>query len=59
MKLQQRMIVLDPFMGSGSGGLAAYQLGFDYIGIDDDEESIDTACRRLDEATRQQDLFKT
>lgn len=52
-------IILDPFMGSGSGGLAAYQLGFDYIGIDDDPESFDTACRRLDEATRQQDLFKT
>ncbi len=51
--------VLDYAMGSATCGVACINTGRKYIGIENDEESFDTACRRLDEATKQQDLFKT
>ncbi len=41
--------VLDPFMGSGSTGLACKQLGFDFIGIDSTEEYYDISRERLKE----------
>lgn len=40
-------VVLDPFIGSGSTALAAVELGFDWIGIDVDEESYAIALKRL------------
>lgn len=40
-------MVLDPFMGSGTTGLAAVQLGRKFIGIEIDEEHFETACRRV------------
>jgi len=40
-------IVLDPFMGSGSTGIAAIEEGFKFIGIDKDEESYETAKKRM------------
>ena len=40
-------IVLDPFMGSGSTGLAALEEGFKFIGIEREEEYFDIACTRL------------
>lgn len=40
-------IVLDPFMGSGSTGLAAKQEGFDFIGIEMNEEYVEIAKRRI------------
>ncbi len=40
-------IVLDPFAGSGSIGIAAGQEGFQYIGIERDPEYVDIAQRRL------------
>jgi DNA methylase len=39
--------VLDPFMGSGSTGCAALLEGFNFIGIEMDEEYAETARRRI------------
>lgn len=43
-------IVLDPFMGSGSTGKAAMLEGFDFIGIEREQASYDTAEARLSRA---------
>ena len=45
--------VLDPFMGSGSTGVAALSLGRKFIGIELDAKHFDTACRRIEDAQRQ------
>lgn len=49
--------VLDPYLGSGSCGVAAVQMGRDFIGIERDAAYFDMACRRIEEAQRQADLF--
>lgn len=43
--------VLDPFMGSGSTGVAALKLGRPFIGIEVDPKYFDIACRRIREAS--------
>lgn len=46
-------VVLDPFNGSGSTGIAALQLGHEYIGMDLDQEYCDITERRIaDHVTR-------
>lgn len=40
-------IVLDPFMGSGSTGLACKELGFDFIGIEKEKEYFEIAKARI------------
>lgn len=42
--------VLDPFMGSGTTGVAAIQMGKSFIGIEREERYFDAACRRISEA---------
>lgn len=49
--------VLDPFMGSGTTGVACVNLGRSFIGIERDPDYFDIACKRIDEATRQTRLF--
>jgi site-specific DNA-methyltransferase (adenine-specific) len=49
--------ILDPFMGSGTTGVAAVKLGRKFIGIEIEPKYFDIACRRIEEATRQPDLF--
>jgi len=49
--------ILDPFMGSGTTGVAATQMGRDFIGIEREERYFDIACRRIEQAQRQGDLF--
>jgi site-specific DNA-methyltransferase (adenine-specific) len=49
--------ILDPFMGSGTTGVAAVQMGRDFIGIEREPKYFDIACRRIEEAQKQQDLF--
>lgn len=44
-------VVLDPFMGSGSTGLAAIAEGRRFIGIERDPVNFEVACRRLREMT--------
>lgn len=43
-------VVLDPFMGSGSTGVAAIQTGRRFIGVEIDQEHFDTACKRIEKA---------
>jgi len=50
-------IVIDPFMGSGSTIIAAASMGREAIGIELDERYFDIACRRIDEAYKQPDMF--
>lgn len=49
--------ILDPFMGSGTTGVAAVQMGRDFIGIEREERYFEIACRRIEQAQRQGDLF--
>jgi site-specific DNA-methyltransferase (adenine-specific) len=44
--------VLDPFMGSGSTGKAAVRNGFDFIGIEREEEYINIAKARIENENR-------
>lgn len=52
-----RGTVTDPFMGSGSTGIACLDLGRPFVGIELDEKHFDTACRRIEAAGRQGNLF--
>jgi site-specific DNA-methyltransferase (adenine-specific) len=49
--------ILDPFMGSGTTGVAAVKLGRRFIGVEIEPKYFDIACRRIEEATKQPDLF--
>ena len=49
--------VLDPFMGSGTTLVACQRMGRHGIGIELNETHFATACRRVEEAARQPDLF--
>jgi len=49
--------ILDPFMGSGTTGVAAVQMGRDFIGIEMEPRYFDIACKRIEDAQRQGDLF--
>ena len=49
--------ILDPFMGSGTTGVAAVQMGRDFIGIEREPKYFDIACKRIEDAQRQGDLF--
>lgn len=50
-------VVLDPFMGSGTTGVAAVKMGRKFIGIEIDAEYFDIACRRIEAAANQPDMF--
>ena len=51
-------IILDPFMGSGTTGVACARLGRQFIGIEIDPEYFDIACKRIEDAFKQGDLFR-
>lgn len=50
-------LILDPFMGSGTTGVAAVKLGRKFIGIEIEEKYFDIACKRISEALKQPDMF--
>ncbi len=49
--------ILDPFMGSGTTGVACAKLGRKFIGIEICEEYFDIACARIEAAYAQPDMF--
>lgn len=49
--------ILDPFMGSGTTLVACAKMGRKGIGIELDEDYFDIACKRVEEAYKQPDLF--
>lgn len=51
-------LVLDPFMGSGTTGVACVKLGRRFIGIEIEPRYFDIACRRIEDAYRQGDMFR-
>jgi len=48
---------LDPFMGSGTTGVACVQLGRKFIGIEREPKYFEIACRRIEQAVNQGQLF--
>ncbi len=50
--------ILDPFMGSGTTGVAAVQLGRKFTGIEREPKYFDIACKRIEQAYAQGRLFE-
>ncbi len=50
-------IILDPFMGSGMTGVACVKLGRKFIGIEIESKYFDIACKQIEDAYRQGDMF--
>jgi DNA modification methylase len=64
VKLMSRLLawvggqtILDPFMGSGTTGVACMNLGRKFIGIEIERKYFDIACERIDQAQRQGRMF--
>ena len=49
--------ILDPFMGSGTTGVACAKLGRKFIGIEIEPRYFDIACKRIEQAYAQPDMF--
>lgn len=50
--------VLDPFMGSGTTGIACHSRGLKFTGIEREQQYFDIACKRIERAYAQPRLFK-
>lgn len=53
------MAALDPFMGSGTTGVAAVQLKRKFVGIEIEPKYFDIACKRISRALDEPDMFKS
>jgi len=51
------LAILDPFMGSGTTGVACVKMGRKFIGIEREPEYFEIACKRIREAYAQPDMF--
>lgn len=49
--------ILDPFMGGGTTGVAAVNLSREFTGIEIEPKYFDIACRRVEQATKQIEMF--
>lgn len=56
-KLQPGALCLDPYMGSGTTGVACIRRGVRFVGIEIEPRYFDVACKRIAEAARQPSLF--
>ena len=50
--------ILDPFMGSGTTGVACMNLGRKFVGIEIEPKYFEIACERIENAQRQQRMFE-
>lgn len=57
LQLNDPMTILDPFMGSGTTGVAAIKLGRQFIGIEREPVYFDIAIHRIRDALSRPDLF--
>ena len=57
LQVPEALLILDPFMGSGTTGAAAVQLGRKFTGIEIDPGYFDIACRRIEAALKEPDMF--
>ena len=51
------LTVADPFMGSGTTGVACANMGKTFYGIEREQKYFDIACKRIENAYRQERLF--
>jgi DNA modification methylase len=49
--------IIDPFLGSGTTGVAAARIGKRFVGIEREPKYFSIACRRIEEAYKQPDFF--
>jgi site-specific DNA-methyltransferase (adenine-specific)/modification methylase len=49
--------IFDPFMGSGTTGIACMNMGKTFIGIEKEQKYFDIACQRIEYAQKQERLF--
>lgn len=57
VSLTNSNFIVDPFMGSGSTGIACANLGKNFIGIEREKKYFDIACERIEKANQQGRLF--
>ena len=57
MGIKPGSLIADPYMGSGTTGIAALQRGCRFVGIEIDPEFFEAACRRIEDAQRQGDML--
>ena len=50
--------IVDPFMGSGTTGVACATLNRPFVGVEVDPRFFDAACRRIEQAQKQTKLFE-
>lgn len=55
--IPEGLTILDPFMGSGSTGVACASLGRPFIGVEVNPEYFEISCERIREAANQPDML--
>ncbi len=50
--------ICDPYMGSGTTGVAAVKMGRAFVGIEREPKYFDIACKRIEDAQRQTSMFE-
>lgn len=56
-QIDEASTILDPFMGSGTTGVACVKLGRKFIGVEIEPKYFDIACKRIRDAYNQPDMF--
>jgi site-specific DNA-methyltransferase (adenine-specific)/modification methylase len=54
---QESQVIIDPFMGSGTTGVAAVKMNRKFIGIEREQKYFDIACKRIEQSQAQSTLF--